>query len=64
MMLLFRLGGLLDSPEKVMEIAGLNELPVVSEGMGSTGIMKYCLVNQDSKKKLEEWLSQRAVLQT
>jgi hypothetical protein len=64
MMLLFRLGGLLDSPDKVREIAGLDELPVVIEGTGSMGVVRFCLVNQDSKKKLQEWFSQRAVLQT
>jgi len=61
-MLLCRLGGLLDSPKKVMEIARLEEIPVVSEGMCSTGVMTFSLVDQDSKKKLEEWLSRRAVL--
>lgn len=63
MMLLFRLGGLLDSPEKVKEIAGLSELPVVREGMSEMGIVEFCVVDLEVQKKLEEWLAQKAVLQ-
>jgi hypothetical protein len=62
-MLLFRLGGLLDSAEKVKEIAGMDELPVVQDGINETGIVKFCLVEEGTKKKLEEWLAQKAVLQ-
>jgi hypothetical protein len=64
MMLLFRLGGLLDSPEKVNEIAELEELPVVREGESEMGVVKFCVVSQEVQGKLEEWLKQRAVLQT
>jgi hypothetical protein len=63
MMMLFRLGGLLDSPEKVKEITELDELPVVKEGMGEMGLVQFCVVNLEVQKKLEEWLAQRAVLQ-
>jgi hypothetical protein len=62
-MMLFRLGGPLDSPEKVKEIAGLNELPVVRKGWSEMGMMKFCAVDLNVQKKLEEWLAQRAVLQ-
>jgi hypothetical protein len=62
-LLLFRLGGLLDSAEKVKEIAGMEELPVTKDGTNETGIVKFCLVDEGSKKKLEDWLVQRAVLQ-
>lgn len=64
MMLLFRLGGLLSSPEKVKEIAGLRELPVVREGMSEMGIVQFCAVDKEAQKKLEQWLAQKAVLQT
>jgi hypothetical protein len=64
MMLLFRLGGLLDSPEKAKEIAELEELPVVREGESEMGVVKFCVVSQEVQGKLEEWLKQRAVLQT
>jgi hypothetical protein len=64
MMLLFRLGGLLDTPEKVKEIAGLEELPIVREGESEMGIMKFCVVSKEVQGTLEEWLKQRAVLQT
>jgi hypothetical protein len=63
MMLLFRMGGLLDSPEKVKEIAGLDELPVVKEGMNEMGPVKFCIVDKEVLQKLEEWLAQKAVLQ-
>jgi hypothetical protein len=63
MMLLFRLGGLLDSPEKVKEIAGLEELPVVKEGRSEMGVVKFRVVGKEVQQKLEEWLAQKAVLQ-
>jgi hypothetical protein len=63
MMLLFRLGGVLDSAEKVREIAGLKELPVVTEGSSEMGIIRFCVVNKEAQKKLEQWLVQKAVLQ-
>jgi hypothetical protein len=62
-MLLFRLGGLLDTSEKVKEIAGLDELPIMKEGMSELGIVKFCVVDKNARKKLGEWLAQRAVLQ-
>jgi hypothetical protein len=63
LMLLFRLGGLLDTPQKVKDIAGLDELPVVKEGMNELGPVRFCVVDKEVQKKLEEWLAQKAVLQ-
>jgi hypothetical protein len=63
LMLLFRMGGLLDSAEKVKEIAGLEELPVVKAGMNERGIVNFCVVDKETQRKLEEWLAQKAVLQ-
>ncbi|KAH7085440.1 hypothetical protein BKA63DRAFT_18055 [Paraphoma chrysanthemicola] len=63
LMLLFRLGGLLDSPEKVKEIAVLEEPPIVREGTNERGSVKFCVVDKETQHKLEEWLAQRAVLQ-
>lgn len=63
MMFLFRLGGLLDTSEKVKEVAGLEELPSVREGMNEMGMVKFCVVNKDAQKKLEDWMTQQAVLQ-
>jgi hypothetical protein len=63
LVLLFRLGGLLDSPEKVKDIVGLEELPVVREGTSEMGVVKFCVVDREAQKKLEEWLAQKAVLQ-
>ena len=63
MMSLFRLGGLLESAEKVKEIAGLDKMPEVREGSNEIGMVKFCVVDMEAQKKLEEWLAQRAVLQ-
>jgi hypothetical protein len=61
--LLFRLGGLLKSAEKVKEVAGLEKLPKVVEGESEVGIVKFCVVEKETQRKLEEWLVQQAVLQ-
>lgn len=61
-MLLFRLGGLLDTAKKVKEVAGLEQAPAVHEGESGSGTVKFCLVDQDVKKKLEEWLTHQCVL--
>jgi hypothetical protein len=63
LMLLFRLGGVLDSAEKVKEVAGMDEVPIVREGSSERGPVKFCVVDQEAKKKLEEWLTQQSVLQ-
>ncbi|CAO2656393.1 Nn.00g051960.m01.CDS01 [Neocucurbitaria sp. VM-36] len=63
MMYLFRLGGLLKTPGKVKEVADLEELPVIREGMNEKEIVTFCVVNKDTQKKLEEWLTQQSVLQ-
>ncbi|KAF2129779.1 hypothetical protein P153DRAFT_356466 [Dothidotthia symphoricarpi CBS 119687] len=62
LMLLFRLGGLLDTPEKVKDITGLDELPMVKEGTSEMGVVKFCAVDKEAQKKLEDWLTQHAVL--
>jgi hypothetical protein len=61
--LLFRLGGVLDTAEKVQDVAGLEILPKVVEGEGGMGIVKFCLVEKETQRMLEEWLVQQAVLQ-
>jgi hypothetical protein len=63
MVWLFRLGGLLDTPEKVQEIAGLDKVPRVVTGIGETSLAKFCYVDKEAQKKLEEWLTQQSVLQ-
>jgi hypothetical protein len=63
MMLLFPLRGLLDSAEKVKNIAGLQELPVVREGWSEMGPVKSCMIDKEAQKKLEDWMIQQAVLQ-
>jgi hypothetical protein len=54
MMLLFRLGGLLDSAEKLKEVAGLENLPAEQDEQNEMGNVKFCLVDKDVQKKLEE----------
>jgi hypothetical protein len=61
--LLFRLGGLLGSAEMVKQVAGLERLPKVVEGQSEMGIARFCVVDKETQRKLEEWLVQQAVLQ-
>lgn len=63
MVWLFRLGGLLNTPEKVQEIAGMDEVPRVVTGIGETSLAKFCYVDKEAQKKLENWLTQQSVLQ-
>jgi hypothetical protein len=51
LMLLFQLQGLLDSAEKVKEVAGLEELPVVKEGVGEMGVVKFCVVDREVQRR-------------
>ncbi|KAF2788390.1 hypothetical protein K505DRAFT_353236 [Melanomma pulvis-pyrius CBS 109.77] len=60
---LFRLGGLLNTPEKIKQIAGLDEDPKVVNGISETGLVKFCYVDKQAQKKLEEWLTLQSVLQ-
>lgn len=62
LVLLFRLGGLLNSAKKVQEVAKLVELPVEQEGWSERGPVKFVMVDEDAKRKLEEWLTQQSVL--
>lgn len=59
----FRLGGRLDSAETVKEVAGLDQLPEVREGVNDVGAVKFCVIDQEVQQKLEQWLTQQAVLQ-
>lgn len=61
-LLLFPLIGLLDSPEKVKEAAGLGGIPKMLHGENDMGMVRMCLVEKETYKKLEDWLTQRTVL--
>ena len=59
MMFLIRLGGLLDSAEKVREICAMDSAPRVvvgSSGSGGSRKVQFCVVDGDAKKRIEEWL--------
>ena len=58
---LFRLGGLLGSKTKVMEIAELQEEPKVVEGQSEMGVAMFCMVDEDAKGKIEKFLAQAQV---
>jgi len=60
-MVLFRLGGLLSTPEKVQNIAGLDEVPDVRKGQGSMGAVDFCIVDQESNKRINAWLAQQVI---
>jgi hypothetical protein len=61
-MVLFRLSGLLDTAEKVREVAGLGNVPEVKEGWNERGVVRFCVIDVEIKKKCEEWLVNQAVL--
>jgi len=61
-MVLIRLGGLLGSKEKVREIAGLDEDPKVVDGKSEMGKASFCVVDEEAKRKIDEWLAQAPVV--
>lgn len=60
-MFVIRLGGLLSTAEKVKEVAGLEEMPKVVNGMSEMGMASFCLVDGKAKKAIDEWLAQAQV---
>jgi hypothetical protein len=57
---LVRLGGLLDTPQKIQEIAGLSEPPPVEEGESDmSGSTRFCMVSEETKRKIDEYLAQQ-----
>ncbi|KAJ4384425.1 hypothetical protein N0V86_000024 [Didymella sp. IMI 355093] len=61
LVLLFRLGGLLGDAEKVREVAGLEEAPVVQKGWSERGLVSFVVVDESAKKRLDEWLTLQSV---
>ena len=55
---LFRLGGMLGSKEKVMEVAGLEVEPQVVEGQSEMGVALFCMIDEEAKGKIEKYLAQ------
>lgn len=55
---LFRLGGVLGSKKKIMDIAGLKEEPKVVEGQSEMGVATFCVVDEEAKAKIEKYLAQ------
>jgi hypothetical protein len=53
---LFRLGGILGDVERVRGIVG-GEVSVV-EGQSEMGVANFCLVDEEGKEKIEEFLAQ------
>jgi hypothetical protein len=58
----FRLGGLLESAEKVREIAGLEKTPKVTQGEGDTGVHEFVWVDENAMGKVESWLESKQSL--
>jgi hypothetical protein len=59
---LIRLGGWLDSPEKVKEVAWLDEPPSFTEGQNDLDIANVCMVDEETKKRIELWTGQQQAL--
>jgi hypothetical protein len=53
---LFRLGGLLESQEKIKDIAGLEQMPKVTTGIGSRGMSDFVWVDDAAREKIEHWI--------
>lgn len=45
-----------------MEVAGLEDVPDVTEGMNEMGVARFCMVDEEAKKRIEEWVEQQQVL--
>jgi hypothetical protein len=56
--LLFRLGGMLGTAEKVKDIAKLEEVPEVVQGQSGMGKASFCVIDEEAMKALESWLAQ------
>ncbi|KUJ09739.1 uncharacterized protein LY89DRAFT_690160 [Mollisia scopiformis] len=60
---LFRLGGLLESREKVKEIAELDELPKVTQGEGQFDTLDFVWVDDEARGKIETWMQLQQVVE-
>ncbi|KAH8678947.1 hypothetical protein BGZ60DRAFT_402202 [Tricladium varicosporioides] len=58
----FRLGGVLESAEKVKEITGLEKVPKVTWGENEMGQVKFCWVDEEAKVKIEGWIDGQQAL--
>ncbi|KAH6676665.1 hypothetical protein B0J14DRAFT_586091 [Halenospora varia] len=58
----FRLGGVLESAEKVKEIARLEKVPKVTWGENDMGQVKFCWVDEEAKVKIEGWMDEQQAL--
>ena len=53
---------LLNNVKKVMETARLRELPKREDGVSEIGLIKFCTVDFKTEGRLEDCLTQQAVL--
>lgn len=53
---LFRIGGLLESKEKVKEIAGLEKTPKVTLGIGERDMSEFVWLHDEAREKVEAWV--------
>lgn len=57
----FRLGGLLDSVERVKEITGVSERPVTIVTESDGGMVELCVLGMEDKAKIQEFLRSKRV---
>jgi len=57
----FKLGGMLDTAQKVQEVAGMDSLPRIVQTFGETGPVKLCVVGQDERLKIQAWLRAKRI---
>ncbi|TVY64208.1 Acylphosphatase [Lachnellula suecica] len=61
---LIRLGGLLGTPAKVKEVAGLVDEPQVTEGENERGVARFAMVDEEARDKIEAWVEQQRAFLT
>jgi hypothetical protein len=53
---------LLGNAEKVRVVTGLEVEPRVVRGESEVGTVDFCLVDEEAKRKIDEWLAQAQVV--
>ncbi|CZR63731.1 uncharacterized protein PAC_13628 [Phialocephala subalpina] len=59
---LYKIGGLLESKEKVQEIAELKEAPKITKGIGSMGMYDFVWVDDKAREKIESWVEMQQLV--
>jgi len=61
-MVLFRMGGFLNTPERVMRVAGLDHVPDVKTACSEMGLVSFCVIDMEADSRINQWLAHAAVV--